>query len=646
MAKNTFSVKNDMQYLFKPKVSLSKIERKKKRRAWAFAIGSVLVLIQLVLTVLFLLKMFKLDILPFKYLFMINIILILLVLYDFTSQFTKSHILGKLISVMLSCLILFTYLFAAKFDSVLDKLGAANVEIDIVDVCVLSNDKAQNLNDAANYKFAINSTASNANINTSIESISSETGKTIKPTEYTNWSNLVNALYDNKNVQAIVINHSMMSIISQEFPDFEDSIKIIKTYEYKEKVEQIHHELHKRANAQNDFVGWLELPTNYDKEEFKRIKSAAARIQEDSEVLVVIGIGGSYLGARAVIESLTNTFDNLLPESKRKHPQIFYVGNNLSPNYINDLIETLGTKDFSVNVISKSGTTTEPAIAFRIFREMLENRYGIEEARGRIYVTTDKEKGALKTLANSEGYETFVIPDNVGGRYSVLTAVGLLPIAVAGIDIDKIMEGARTAQEKYEDSNLKYNACYQYAVVRNILYKLYKNTEILVNYEPKMHYFTEWWKQLFGESEGKDQLGIFPAGVDFTTDLHSMGQYIQEGRRNLFETVIRIEKANSDITIQEEEDNLDGLNYLAGKGLDYVNKKAMEGTIEAHVSGDVPNVVIELPKLTEETIGHLIFFFEKSCAMSGMILGVNPFNQPGVEKYKKNMFRLLEKPGY
>ena len=415
---------------------------------------------------------------------------------------------------------------------------------------------------------------------------------------------------------------------------------------YKEKVEQIHHELHKRANAQNDFVGWLELPTNYDKEEFKRIKSAAARIQEDSEALVVIGIGGSYLGARAVIESLTNTFDNLLPESKRKHPQIFYVGNNLSPNYINDLIETLGTKDFSVNVISKSGTTTEPAIAFRIFREMLENRYGIEEARGRIYVTTDKEKGALKTLANSEGYETFVIPDNVGGRYSVLTAVGLLPIAVAGIDIDKIMEGARTAQEKYEDSNLKYNACYQYAVVRNILYKLYKNTEILVNYEPKMHYFTEWWKQLFGESEGKDQLGIFPAGVDFTTDLHSMGQYIQEGRRNLFETVIRIEKANSDITIQEEEDNLDGLNYLAGKGLDYVNKKAMEGTIEAHVSGDVPNIVIELPNLTEETIGHLIYFFEKACAISGYLLAVNPFNQPGVESYKKNMFALLGKPGY
>ena len=412
---------------------------------------------------------------------------------------------------------------------------------------------------------------------------------------------------------------------------------------YKEKVEQIHEELHKRASNENDFVGWLELPTKYDKKEFKRIKEAAKRIQKDSEVLVVIGIGGSYLGARAVIESLTSTFDNMLPEEKRKHPQILYVGNNLSPNYINDLIEVLGTKDFSINVISKSGTTTEPAIAFRIFREILENRYGIEEARSRIYVTTDKERGALKTLANSEGYETFVIPDNVGGRFSVLTAVGLLPIAVAGIDIDKLMDGARAAQTKYEDPNLKYNACYQYAIVRNILYKLYKNTEILVNYEPKMHSFTEWWKQLFGESEGKDQLGIFPAGVDFTTDLHSMGQYIQDGRRNLFETVIRIEKSQSDIEIKAEEDDLDGLNYLAGKGLDYINKKAMEGTIEAHVSGDVPNIVIELPNLTEETMGHLIYFFEKACAMSGMILGVNPFNQPGVETYKKNMFRLLEK---
>ena len=415
---------------------------------------------------------------------------------------------------------------------------------------------------------------------------------------------------------------------------------------YKEKVEEIHQELKKRSNDEKDFVGWLELPTNYDKEEFKRIKEAAKRIQEDSEVLIVIGIGGSYLGARAVIESLTSTFCNMLPEEKRKAPQILYVGNNLSPNYINDLIEVLGTKDFSVNVISKSGTTTEPAIAFRIFREMLENRYGIEEARSRIYVTTDKERGALKTLANKEGYETFVIPDNVGGRYSVLTAVGLLPIAVAGSNIDELMEGAREAQIKYEDADLKYNACYQYAIVRNILYKLYKNTEILVNYEPKMHYFTEWWKQLFGESEGKNQLGIFPAGVDFTTDLHSMGQYIQEGRRNLFETVIRIEKTESDLKIKEEEDDLDGLNYLSGKNLDYVNKKAMEGTIEAHVSGDVPNIIIQIPNLSEETMGHLIYFFEKACAMSGMILGVNPFNQPGVEKYKKNMFHLLEKPGY
>ena len=416
--------------------------------------------------------------------------------------------------------------------------------------------------------------------------------------------------------------------------------------QYKEKVEQIHQELHKRANSEEDFIGWLELPTNYDKEELKKIKEVAQRIQEDSEVLVVIGIGGSYLGARAVIESLTNTFDNMLPEEKRKHPQIMYVGNNLSPNYINDLIEVLGTKDFSVNVISKSGTTTEPAIAFRIFREILENRYGIEEARNRIYVTTDKEKGALKTLANSEGYETFVIPNNVGGRYSVLTAVGLLPIAVAGIDIDKLMEGARTAQLKYEDSNLKYNACYQYAVVRNILYKLYKNTEILVNYEPKMHYFTEWWKQLFGESEGKDEKGILPVGVDNTTDLHSMGQYIQQGRRNLFETVVSIKHPNLDLTINSDDDNLDGLNYLAGKKMDYVNKKAMEGTIKAHVSGDVPNIMIEMNKLDETNLGELIYFFEKACAMSGYILGVNPFNQPGVEEYKKNMFKLLKKPGY
>ena len=416
--------------------------------------------------------------------------------------------------------------------------------------------------------------------------------------------------------------------------------------EYKAQVENIHKDLHRRANDENDFVGWLELPTNYDKEEFKRIKKAAKKIKKESDILVVIGIGGSYLGARAVIESLTSTFNNMLPAKQRKFPQIVYAGNNLSSNYLNELIEYIGDKDFSVNVISKSGTTTEPAIAFRVFREILENKYGIDEARSRIYATTDKAKGALKTLAENEGYEQFVVPDNVGGRYSVLTAVGLLPIAVAGIDIDKLMEGARVAQERYNDPNLKYNECYQYAVVRNILYKLYKNTEILVNYEPKMHYFTEWWKQLFGESEGKDEKGILPVGVDNTTDLHSMGQYIQQGRRNLFETVISIKIPNSDFTINSDDDNLDGLNYLAGKKLDYVNKKAMEGTVQAHVSGDVPNIEISLNKLDEENLGELIYFFEKSCAMSGSILGVNPFNQPGVEEYKKNMFKLLKKPGY
>ncbi len=416
--------------------------------------------------------------------------------------------------------------------------------------------------------------------------------------------------------------------------------------EYKEQVEIIHKQLHGRASDENDFVGWLELPTTYNKEEFSRIKSVAKKIKKESDILVVIGIGGSYLGARAVIEALTSSFYNMMPNKQRKYPQILFVGNNLSASYINELIEYIGDKDFSINVISKSGTTTEPAIAFRIFREILENKYGIDEARSRIYVTTDKEKGALKTLADNEGYEKFVIPDNVGGRYSVLTAVGLLPIATAGIDIEKIMQGAQVAQERYNDPNLKYNECYKYAVVRNILYKLYKNTEILVNYEPKMHFFTEWWKQLYGESEGKDLKGIFPAGVDFTTDLHSMGQYIQEGRRNLFETVLCIENSNSSLTINSDDDNLDGLNYLSGKDLDYVNKKAMEGTIEAHVSGDVPNIIIKINKLDEENIGELIYFFEKACAISGMILGVNPFNQPGVEKYKKNMFKLLKKPGY
>ncbi|MBR0428277.1 MAG: glucose-6-phosphate isomerase [Clostridia bacterium] len=415
---------------------------------------------------------------------------------------------------------------------------------------------------------------------------------------------------------------------------------------YKSQVENIHKDLHRRARDEEDFVGWLELPTNYDKDEFERIKKAAEKIRKESDVLLVIGIGGSYLGARAVIDALSSSFVNLQKEEKRKKPMIFYVGNNLSPNYINELIEILEDKDFSVNVISKSGTTTEPAIAFRIFREILENKYGIDEARSRIYVTTDKERGALKTLSEMEGYERFVVPDNVGGRYSVLSAVGLLPIATAGIDIDRLMNGARVAQEKYSDSDLKYNECYRYAIARNILYKSDKLIEVLVNYEPKLHYFTEWWKQLYGESEGKDRKGIFPAGVDYTTDLHSMGQYIQDGRRNLFETVINVKKPNLNIRLNADDDNLDGLNYLAGKDLDYVNKKAMEGTIEAHVSGGVPNIMITIDELNEENIGELIYFFELACGISGNILGVNPFNQPGVEEYKRNMFRLLEKPGY
>ena len=415
---------------------------------------------------------------------------------------------------------------------------------------------------------------------------------------------------------------------------------------YKEQVENIHKDLHGRSSNENDFLGWIELPTNYNKIEFERIKKAATKIQKDSEVFIVIGIGGSYLGARAVIEALNSSFYNMQTLKQRKNTLVLYAGNNLSPNYINDLIEIIGDKDFSINVISKSGTTTEPAIAFRIFREILENKYGIDEARSRIYVTTDKERGALKTLSDEEGYETFVIPDNIGGRFSVLTPVGLLPIAVSGIDIEKLMKGAKLAQDNYNDANLKYNECYQYAVIRNILYSKDKTIEVFANYEPKMHYMTEWLKQLYGESEGKENKGIFPTGIDLTTDLHSMGQYMQEGLRNLFETVLCVEKSASNITINSDDDNLDGLNYLAGKDLDYVNKKAMEGTIKAHVSGGVPNILINIEKLDAENLGGLIYFFELSLAMSGSLLGVNPFNQPGVEEYKKNMFTLLEKPGY
>jgi glucose-6-phosphate isomerase len=416
-------------------------------------------------------------------------------------------------------------------------------------------------------------------------------------------------------------------------------IDVESVMEYSEKVEKIDKELKSKSNDLNEFVGWLELPSNYDKEEFDRIKKSAEKIRNDSEVFVCIGIGGSYLGARAVIEALSNNFE-------KNKPEIMYAGNNLDSTYIREMIDAIGDRDVSINVISKSGTTTEPAIAFRIFRELLENKYGMEEARKRIYVTTDKERGALKKLSNEEEYETFVIPDNVGGRYSVLTAVGLLPIAVAGVNIDELMMGARTSQNKYSESNLKYNECYQYAVMRNILYNEGKSIEILANYNPKLHSFTEWWKQLYGESEGKEEKGIFPAGVDLTTDLHSMGQYIQQGQRNLIETVINVENPEVDIEIKKDEDNLDGMNFVAGKTIDYVCKKAMEGTIEAHVAGGVPNIKISIERLSAETLGELIYFFELSCAMSGKILGINPFNQPGVEEYKKNMFRLLGKPGY
>ncbi len=417
-------------------------------------------------------------------------------------------------------------------------------------------------------------------------------------------------------------------------------------YEMESVVSENHKKLHDNPNIETDFRGWIDLPENYDKEEFERIKKAASKIQSDSDVLVVIGIGGSYLGARAVIEAVTNCFNNMLPAKKRKMPMIVYAGNNLSSNYLTDLLNLIGERDISINVISKSGTTTEPAIAFRVLREAIETKYGVEEAKKRIYVTTDKKRGALKGLADQEGYETFVIPDNVGGRFSVLTAVGLLPIATAGVDIDKLMQGAKDAREKYMDPSVKFNDCYKYAVVRNLIYNSGKKVEVLANYEPQLHYMTEWWKQLYGESEGKAGKGIFPAGVDLTTDLHSMGQYIQDGERILMETVLAVEEPHSDIIVKEDAENADGLNYLAGKGLDYINKKAMEGTIEAHVTGNVPNMKITIDKLDEENLGHLIYFFEKACAMSGFILGVNPFNQPGVEEYKSNMFRLLEKPGY
>ncbi|ADL02700.1 glucose-6-phosphate isomerase [Lacrimispora saccharolytica] len=401
-----------------------------------------------------------------------------------------------------------------------------------------------------------------------------------------------------------------------------------------------------KSGAGSDFLGWIDLPVDYDKEEFQRIKMAAEKIQNDSEVLLVIGIGGSYLGARAAIEFLSHSFYNVLPKGKRKTPEIYFVGNSISSKYIQDLKDVLDGKDFSVNIISKSGTTTEPAIAFRVFKDMLIEKYGREEANKRIYATTDKARGALKNLADEEGYESFVVPDDVGGRFSVLTAVGLLPIAVSGADIDKLMEGAEAARKEALEADFETNGSLQYAAVRNILLRKGKTVEIVANYEPSLHYVSEWWKQLFGESEGKDQRGIFPAAVDLTTDLHSMGQFIQDGARIMFETVLNVEASPAEILLKEEEVDTDGMNYLAGKSVDFVNKSAMNGTILAHTDGDVPNLMVGIPKQDEYSLGQLFYFFEYACGISGYILGVNPFNQPGVESYKKNMFALLGKPGY
>ena len=400
------------------------------------------------------------------------------------------------------------------------------------------------------------------------------------------------------------------------------------------------------SGAGNDFLGWIDLPVDYDKEEFERIKKAAAKIQNDSDVLLVVGIGGSYLGARAAIEFLSHSFYNVLPKGKRKTPEIYFLGNSISSKYIQDLKDVLEGKDFSVNIISKSGTTTEPAIAFRVFKEMLIEKYGREEANKRIYATTDKARGALKNLATEEGYESFVVPDDVGGRFSVLTAVGLLPIAVSGADIDKLMEGAAAARKAALETPYESNSALQYAAVRNILHRKGKAVEIVANYEPSLHYVSEWWKQLFGESEGKDRRGIFPAAVDLTTDLHSMGQFIQDGSRVMFETVLNVEESPAEILLQKEEVDTDGMNYLAGKSVDFVNKSAMNGTILAHTDGDVPNLMVKIPEQDEYCLGQLFYFFEYACGVSGYILGVNPFNQPGVESYKKNMFALLGKPGY
>lgn len=401
-----------------------------------------------------------------------------------------------------------------------------------------------------------------------------------------------------------------------------------------------------KTGAGNDFLGWIDLPVDYDKEEFARIQAAAKKIQGDSEVLLVIGIGGSYLGARAAIESLRHSFYNVLDKDARKTPEIYYVGNSISSTYLQHLIDVVGDRDFSINMISKSGTTTEPAIAFRVFKKILIEKYGREEANKRIYATTDKEKGALKNLANEEGYDSYVVPDDVGGRFSVLTAVGLLPIAVSGADITKLMEGAASARKRCLENDFENNDALKYAAVRNILLRKGKSVEILCNYEPALHYVSEWWKQLFGESEGKDGKGLYPSSADFTTDLHSLGQFIQDGSKNHFETVVKVETPKCEIIMEKEDVDTDGLNYLAGKSVDFINKCAMNGVVLAHTDGDVPNLMVTMPEIDEFYLGELMYFFEFACGVSGYVLGVNPFNQPGVESYKKNMFALLGRPGF
>lgn len=431
-----------------------------------------------------------------------------------------------------------------------------------------------------------------------------------------------------------------------EFDYSNSMVKDHEIYYIREYVKSAHNMLHEKTGAGNDFLGWVDYPNNFDRDEIERIINAAVRIKDSSEVFLIIGIGGSYLGARAAVELLGHSFHNLLPKDKRNAPEIYFLGNNISGTYLKELMEVIQGKSVSACVVSKSGTTTEPAIAFRFVKAYLEEKYGKREAAKRIYVITDASEGALKKLGDSEGYESFVIPDDIGGRYSVLTPVGLLPIAAAGIDVKSILEGARDAWEEYLEPELEKNQCYQYGAVRRLLAGKGKAIEVLINYEPSLHFFSEWWKQLFGESEGKDGKGIFPASMDFSTDLHSLGQFLQDGTRNMFETILNIDKPKLEVNLIRDEENLDGLNFISGKTMDFVNKKAFQGTLLAHKSGGVPINVINIPEINEYYFGKMVYFFEKACGISGYLLGVNPFNQPGVEEYKKNMFALLGKQGY